>query len=151
MIGNSKDGMPIILGNVDSPAVTPAQPADAIRPGAMTPLPAPTISLEKTPANQLSHPVETFSSAGPERPADKQPAAGTATSAASPAKPGDGAAPASGSASEGNIIPRSLSDVEALLKRLMKTESATTERKPPEAAASGGLRSLVVRPGGCAS
>jgi regulator of protease activity HflC (stomatin/prohibitin superfamily) len=138
VIGNSKDGMPIILGNVDTPSRPPVQPADATpAPGAMPPHPAPIISLERTPANQLSHPVETFSSAGPERPIDGRANAGPP--GAPPAGPRDGAGPgpqgASPAATGNNIIPRSLSDLEALLKRLIGSESASTERKPPEAAA----------------
>ena len=128
VIGNSRDGMPIILGNVDSPSVARA-PADPAQQGEAA-APAPTISLERTPANQLSHPLETFSSAGPERPNEKPPVA----ESAKPAAPANPPAATTGT----NIIPRSLSDVESLILRIIRSEAATTERKPPEPAATDG-------------
>ncbi len=125
VIGNSRDGMPIILGNVDSPAVTrpPGDPAEK------APAPAPTISLERTPSNQLTLPLETFSSASPEKP--NEPPQG-----AEIAKPAAPAAPAATTGS--NLIPRSLSDVESLILRIIRSETATTERKPPETSATEG-------------
>ena len=121
VIGNSRDGMPIILGNVDSPAVT-RPPNDPANPGEKAPAPAPTISLERTPSNQLSHPLETFSSAGPEKPNEPPP---VAEKPAAPAVP-----PAATTGT--NLIPRSLSDVESLILRIIRSETATTERKPPD-------------------
>ncbi len=137
VIGNSRDGMPIILGNVDSPSASPpVQPADGARPGVMAPHPAPTVSLERTPVPHLSHPIETFSSAGPERPAERPPHAGLPPGVASPGGPGvPPPQPAAPTTNETSIIPRSLSDLEALLKRLVGGESASNGRKPPEATA----------------
>jgi len=147
VIGNSKDGMPIILGNAD--AVTPPAPLPASEPhktNERSPSAAPTISLERMPQHHLSPPVERFTSAGPEKPADK-PAADlppgsstttttTVTTTTTPPPPTEQpAAPAPTTGQGSSLIPRSLSDVEALFSRIIGSDTATTERKPPEAPA----------------
>lgn len=131
VIGNSKDGMPIILGNVDSPAATGTHPADPAKPGDKTTSAAPTISLEKIPANQLTIPLETFTSAGPEKPTEKQAAT------AAPQTPAGGSQPAQPATTGSSLIPRSLSDVEALIMRAIRGEPAATEQKPAEAHTAG--------------
>ena len=132
VIGNSKDGMPIILGNVDSPAVTQPQPADSTKPGEKTTSAAPTISLERTPASSLSPPLETFTSAGPQKPAEKpqttespQPAPAAAAGTAQPSPPAT-------TEERTTLIPRSLSDVEALILRLLRSETATRSASRPK-------------------
>ena len=130
VIGNSRDGMPIILGNVDLPAVTAPPSTDPTKSNEKTTSAAPMISLERTPSNHLTPPLEQFTSAGPEKPAEKpaetqQPAPPAATS------PPGSSTPPSTTGERSFIIPRSLSDVEALLSRIIRSET-TTEQKPPE-------------------
>ena len=128
VIGNSRDGMPIILGNVDSPAVTSPPSTDPTKSNEKTTSAAPTIPLEQTPASHLTPPVEKFTSAGPEKPPEKAaetpqpaPAATTTPHTQQPATTGE----------RSFLIPRSLSDVELLLSRIIRSET-TTEPKPPE-------------------
>ena len=128
VIGNSRDGMPIILGNVDSPAVTSPPPTDPTKSNERTTSAAPTISLERTPSSHLTPPLERFTTAGPEKPAEKpaeatQPAPATTTTPQTqqPATTGE----------RSFLIPRSLSDVESLLSRIIRSDP-TTEPKPPE-------------------
>src|SRR5262249_397039 len=69
IIGGGKDGMPIILGNVDSPAPPSAKAAPA---GDRAPRPTvavPAVAAEKTPAANLAEPSEkTPPAAAPEVP-----------------------------------------------------------------------------------
>jgi hypothetical protein len=135
VIGNSKDGLPIILGNVDTPA-GPAQNAQGPhRPNERALSGAPMIPLEKTPATHLTPPFERFTTAGPDRPGEKP--------HETPLPPGDKPPPASTeqtpqttqppatTGERSSLIPRSLQDVESLLSRIIRSET-TTERKPPE-------------------
>lgn len=134
VIGNSKDGMPIILGNAD-PVTPPAPvPTDPHKVTERPPGAAPVISLERMPPHQLSPPLERFTSAGPEKPAEKPaetqqnaPAAATTTTPQQQ--------PAATTGERSSLIPRSLSDVESLLSRIVGSGNATTERKPPDAPA----------------
>jgi hypothetical protein len=76
IIGSGKDGLPIILGNVDGP--TPGQTTGAALPSeidARTPAASPTRPLEKTPSVALSTPSE------------KTPSVGQTQSASPPPKP----------------------------------------------------------------
>lgn len=128
VIGN-KDGMPLILGSSD---MSPAQSAPSHGqtnlhekgPGA-----APMISLEKTPASHLTPPVERYTSAGPDKPAEKS---GTSDSATTQHPPAATNAPATTTGERSSLIPRSLSDVEAIISRIIRSETTTTEQKPPE-------------------
>jgi regulator of protease activity HflC (stomatin/prohibitin superfamily) len=68
IIGNSKDGLPIILGNVDaSPSSQPASPAknEETAPRERTTAATPSPPLEKTPADTLPKPVEKAPSTQP--------------------------------------------------------------------------------------
>src|SRR5436189_5145708 len=59
VIGNAKDGLPIILGNVDTPPTATASPADSKPPGKETATVArATLPLEKTSAAALPRPNE---------------------------------------------------------------------------------------------
>lgn len=136
VIGNSKDGMPIILGNVDSPPVTSPtpQPQDPNKTTERSPSAAPTIPLERMPSTHLTPPVERFTSAGPDKPAEK-PAEPQATGTQGPATvPPTTTVPppaTTGTGERSSLIPRSLSDVEAIISKIIRTEP-TTERKAPE-------------------
>ena len=129
VIGNSRDGMPIILGNVDSPAVTSPPSTDPTKSNEKTTSAAPTIPLEQTPASHLTPPLEKFTSAGPEKPTEKpaetlQPAPAPTTTTPQTQQPAT-------TGERSFLIPRSLSDVESLLSRIIRSET-TTEPKPPE-------------------
>lgn len=131
VIGNSRDGMPIILGNVEPPAGSLATPADPSKSNEKTTSAAPMISLEKTPAHHLQPPLEKFTSAGPEKPAENpQPAEGPQPPPAATTTTPQTQQPAT-TGERSFLIPRSLSDVESLLSRIIRSETST-ERKPPE-------------------
>ncbi len=129
VIGNSRDGMPIILGNVDSPAATTPPSTDPTKSNDKTTSAAPTISLERTPSSHLTPPLERFTTAGPEKPAEKpaettQPAPAATTTTPQTQQPAT-------TGERSFLIPRSLSDVESLLSRIIRSDP-TTEPKPPE-------------------
>ncbi len=107
VIGSGKDSLPIILGNVDTPAPTsagstPPTGNDTMNKESTTA--APTVPLEKTPAAVLATPAE------------KIPASSSTPSAATP----------EGSRS---FWPISLSDIETYLSHIVRpTEPKTVPR-----------------------
>jgi prohibitin 2 len=112
IIGSGKDGLPIILGNVDGP--TPGQTTGAAPPSeidARTPAASPTRPLERTPSVALSTPSE------------KTPSVGQTQSASPPPKPAPPAAEAPQSS-----WPPTLADVEAFLARMVRP---LTKPEPP--------------------
>jgi prohibitin 2 len=112
IIGSGKDGLPIILGNVDGP--TPGQTTGAALPSeidARTPAASPTRPLEKTPSVALSTPSE------------KTPSVGQTQSTSAPPKPAPPAAEAPQSS-----WPPTLADVEAFLARMVRP---LTKAEPP--------------------
>jgi len=118
IIGSGKDGLPIILGNVDSPAATSAggaAPTDNDgSPKERATAAAPAVPLEKTPA------------AGLAKPGEKTPAAGLATPAENMPPAGSGASSAAAPSESRSLWPLSLHDIEALLSRITRP----TEPKP---------------------
>jgi regulator of protease activity HflC (stomatin/prohibitin superfamily) len=114
IIGGGKDGLPIILGNVDTPGPARARATSPAENGAeerSTAAP-PALPLEKMPAADLALPAEKMPSADS---AKTQSAPGT-PSAAPPQEPGA-------------LFPRSWSELEALVSRALRATEATTE--PP--------------------
>jgi regulator of protease activity HflC (stomatin/prohibitin superfamily) len=114
IIGNAKDGLPIILGNVDTPTPTStgaASPGETTSKDTATTA-RPTIPLEKTPAAALATPNEKVPSA----PAS----AGTAT-AATPEKASD---------KPRSLWPLSLQDIEAFLARIVRPRESTPASSP---------------------
>jgi prohibitin 2 len=108
VIGSGKDGLPIILGNVDTPpppAGTPAENDTAKQ--SATAAVGPAIPLEKTPAAGLATPPEKIPT--------------TVDS--------DGSSPAPPEASR-SFWPFSLSDIETYLYRLVRPAEPKTEPKP---------------------
>jgi regulator of protease activity HflC (stomatin/prohibitin superfamily) len=108
VIGSGKDGLPIILGNVD----TPAPPAGSTPPTGndtmnkeRTTAASPTVPLEKMPAAELATPAEKISTANSNTP-----------SAATP----------EGSRS---FWPLSLSDIEAYFSRIVRPTEPKTEAR----------------------
>src|SRR6266566_5259246 len=105
VIGSGKDGLPIILGNVDTPP-----PAGSTPPSGND-----TINKEKTAAAGLTVPLEKTPALGLATPTEKMPAAGSATpSAATP----------EGSRS---FWPISLSDIETYLSQIIRPTERKTE------------------------
>jgi regulator of protease activity HflC (stomatin/prohibitin superfamily) len=143
VIGGNKDGLPIILGNVDSP---PAMQAHAMPPPPPPPLPPDAAARERMTAATPAVPFERTPAAGLAVPAEKMPGheapKGTDTpeSAAAPR-------PAGATPSVSSLFPKNLSDLEALLSKAIGSNEATTEQapapasgQPPERGAAGQQR-----------
>ena len=123
IIGSGKDGLPIILGNVDTPAPVHAQGSQETITAA-----APAVPLERTPAAGLAVPVERMPATAPSVTQEKATAAGPATpSAAAPSEPR-------------SFLSFSLSDLEAVLSRALRSTEPKTElptQQPLERPADG--------------
>jgi regulator of protease activity HflC (stomatin/prohibitin superfamily) len=111
IIGSGKDGLPIILGNVDAPA-----------PGQTTGAAPPSESDTRTPAAGATRPLEKTPAAALATPPEKTPTAGPATPPA--------AAPEAPRAS----WPPSLSDVEAFISRMLRPTQPKPESLPKQSA-----------------
>ena len=107
VIGSGKDGLPIILGNVDTPAAlagsTPPSGNDATNKESTTAA-GPAVPLEKTPAAGLATPAERIPTTQSNTP--------------------------SATTSEGphSLWPLTLSDIETYLSRIVRTEPNTEPR-----------------------
>jgi regulator of protease activity HflC (stomatin/prohibitin superfamily) len=120
VIGSGKDGLPIILGNVDTPAPaggTPPSGNDTTNKESTTAA-SPTVPLEKTPAAGLATPAEKISPASSDTP-----------SAATP----------EGSRS---FWPISLSDIETYLSQIVRPAEPKTEPRSRQPSA----RSVAEQP-----
>jgi SPFH domain / Band 7 family len=108
VIGSGKDGLPIILGNVDTPPPPAGAPAenDTAKQSATAAV-GPAIPLEKTPAAGLATPPEKIPTA----------------------VDSDGSSPAPPGASR-SFWPFSLSDIETYLYRLVRPSEPKTEPRP---------------------
>src|SRR5215475_1664918 len=130
IIGNPKDGLPVILGNLDGPQPAaggaPAPPSEGdTAPKERTTAPAPAMPLEQTPAAGLS------------KPAEKPPAPGQAKQGEKPTDKPAAAAPQEPRAS----LPSTLSDIDAFLSRLIRPAEPKTEQKTgPSARAPAGAQ-----------
>ena len=118
VIGGGKDGLPIILGNVDGPQPNtggaPSNDGDAA-PKERSTAPGPAVPLEQTPAAGLSKPAERPPAPSQAKPAEK-PAAVAPEPRAS--------------------LPSTLSDIDAFLSRLIRpAEPKTEQRMEPSARA----------------
>jgi prohibitin 2 len=115
VIGSGKDGLPIILGNVDTPASPPA--------GSTPPTGNDTTNKERTMAASPTVPFEKTPAAGLATPTEKMPAASSSTP--------------STATSEGSrsFWPLSLSDIETYLSQIVRPTEQKTEsrsRQPSE-------------------
>jgi prohibitin 2 len=126
IIGGGKDGLPIILGNLDTPAPVHARGAPPVENGItaeerMTAA-APAVPLEKVPAASLAIPAEKMPVTDSATPREKTSAAGPATPSSAP--PGE----------PRSLFSLSLSDLEALLSGVLrpgaKTEPSTKPERP---------------------
>ena len=110
VIGSGKDGLPIILGNVDTPAASAGRPAPSQDDSATqesTTAAGPAVPLEKTPAAGLAAPAEKI-----------PPVVSGASAAAVP------------QASSRSWWPFSLSDIEAYLFQIVRPAEPKTEARP---------------------
>jgi regulator of protease activity HflC (stomatin/prohibitin superfamily) len=106
IIGSGKDGLPVILGNVDSPASLPT---------ARTPSENDTVNKQTTTAANPAAPLEKTSAAGLPTPSEKIPAAGSDTSSVAT------------SGGPHSLWPLSLSDIEAYLSQILGTAPKQAE------------------------
>jgi regulator of protease activity HflC (stomatin/prohibitin superfamily) len=154
IIGSGKDGLPIILGNVDTP-IAPIAPRTGAAPppengeaakerptGASPPL------LERTPASNLNAPHERPPpTAVPRAPADKVP---PAAPPGSPPPNGPAAGPGKQSAAPPGEQPSSwslsLSDIKSLMSRAVGAGEPATVPAPKPAPAPTGSMPLRDRP-----
>jgi regulator of protease activity HflC (stomatin/prohibitin superfamily) len=119
IIGGGKDGLPIILGNTDQPPRAPgASPTRAGGEERMT-APTPAVRLERTPSGGLAMPAEKM-----------PPMDSTAAAAGNPA------APSAAQQSEPRSLIPSLSDIETVILRAMR--SAETKTGSPTTSPSDG-------------
>jgi len=127
VIGSGKDGLPIILGNVDAPAPlagsTPPSGTDTMNKESTTAA-GPAVPLEKTPAAGLATPTEKIAPAR-----SSTPSTSSGTPPASSGSP-SGATP-DGSSS---FWPLTLSDIETYLYRIIRPEpkAEPRSRQPSE-------------------
>jgi regulator of protease activity HflC (stomatin/prohibitin superfamily) len=115
VIGSGKEGLPIILGNVDTPASPPA--------GSTPPSGNYTTNKERTMAASPTVPLEKTPAAGLATPTEKMPAASSSTPSA---------ATSEGSRS---FWPLSLSDIETYLSQIVRPTEQKAEsrsRQPSE-------------------
>jgi regulator of protease activity HflC (stomatin/prohibitin superfamily) len=121
IVGGGKDGLPIILGNVDAPAAVPPQPGGTHPegdPASKTTAASPARPLEKTKASGLTEPTEKPPAAPTTDMSTSSPAANAPTSSTSPRL----------------SWPFSLQDFEKVLSRLVHPQdSATVSETPPAA------------------
>ena len=109
IIGSAKDGLPLILGNMDTP---PAQstslpaPHDGGTPSKEKTAAGPAVPLEKTPAAALTKPTEKMPAADSSAGASTASAGSPKPTAATPEPPR-------------SLWPRSLQDIESLLARVI--------------------------------
>jgi regulator of protease activity HflC (stomatin/prohibitin superfamily) len=128
IIGGNKDGLPIILGNVDSPPVPPVQARH------MPPPPPEGVARERLTAATPAVPFERTPPSGLSVPAEKMPGQEAPKGGAD--KPeGEGAAaprPAGGTPGISSIFPKNLSDLEALLSKTFGSNEPDTEQQPKQ-------------------
>jgi len=139
IIGSGKDGLPVILGNVDTPmapqnpngAAPPSDNSEAAkqRPSGLSPP-----LLEKTPASNLTGPAERPASTGvPRAPSDKPPGAPSGEApAGTPGK--QSAAPAETQSSGWSIA---ISDVQDLIAKALRGNDGLVGQPPPSGPGMG--------------
>jgi regulator of protease activity HflC (stomatin/prohibitin superfamily) len=126
IIGGNKDGLPLILGNMDSSTTAAAREGPPSpehgSPRERLTAATPTMPLEKVPPGALAIPAERM-------PAEAQPSRDRPVANAPPAPPGRPEQP--------SLLPFSLSDIEALLARALRpneTKPDTPNQALPEKA-----------------
>jgi regulator of protease activity HflC (stomatin/prohibitin superfamily) len=125
IIGSAKDGLPIILGNVDSPPM-PAHAREMFPP----PPPPEGATRERVTAATPTVPVEKTPAAGLAIPAERMPHPTPPRENAQGAPPSSAAAPAQGDSQ--SIFPKSLSDLQALISRMINSGEPVVEPAPTQ-------------------
>ena len=126
VIGGSKDGLPIILGNVDTPPPTQARAApveDGTLGKERMTAAAPAVPLERMPGAGLAMPAERMPGADASMQRERTPAAAPVAPSASPPE------------EPRSLFPFSLSDLESLLARTLRPAEPKPEppaKQPPE-------------------
>jgi len=124
IIGGGKDGLPIILGNVDSqpPIHVRGEPPaeDGATPKERMTAASPAVPLERTPAAGLTVPAEKMPLSEQRPRQEGTPGAAATTPSATPAAPR-------------SVFPLSLSDIEALLSRALGITEQKAEPAAPAA------------------
>jgi hypothetical protein len=117
VIGTGKDGLPIILGNVDTPAsaAKPQSGTDGTTPSSG----APPAATEKPPGTSSTAPGATPNSDGSMEPEPRAGSSGSITPPASDRTPtANSSATPANSDKPSSAIPHDLSDIEAILSRI---------------------------------
>ncbi len=120
IIGGGKDGLPIILGNVDgTPAAAPPASGENAGPRQSVPNTGPTAPLERQRASDLATPAERI------------PAGHSAASSEKPTTKDSGTQGAASSSDAGSVFPFSLSDIGSFYLRLTRQSEPKAEFGPP--------------------
>jgi hypothetical protein len=137
IIGSGKDGLPVILGNVDTPIAPRAagtQPPDNGEAAKEQPTGTSPQLLEKLPATILPTPHERPPpTAVPRAPTEPPPAAGPGTPSSNAPKPGPGKQSSAPPGEQPSSWSLSLSDIKSLVSRAVgagETEPAPAPKRP---------------------
>jgi regulator of protease activity HflC (stomatin/prohibitin superfamily) len=138
IIGSGKDGLPVILGNVDTP-ITPQQPAggtpapDNSEAAKQKPAGASPPLLEKTPASNLPTPTER--PAPPSGPGAQPGPPGSSSQPVAPGQPAPPGAPGRQSSApnqaQGSSWTLTISELQELLARALRSNVETTGQSTP--------------------
>ena len=121
IIGSGKDGLPIILGNVDTPTAprtSAGQPSDNSEAATTRPMGASPPLLEKTPASNLASPPEQSPpTAVPRAPAG--PATGSGAPGNNPSGAGSGKQSSAPAADQRSSWTPTLEEIQAIVSRMI--------------------------------
>jgi regulator of protease activity HflC (stomatin/prohibitin superfamily) len=118
VIGSGKDGLPIILGNVDAPAAPAAKPQSDTN-AATPPSGAPSAAAEKPPGTSSTTPSAPPNNNGSTEPEPRPGPSGSITPPASDRTPtADLSAAPANPGKPISAIPHDLADIEAILSRI---------------------------------
>jgi regulator of protease activity HflC (stomatin/prohibitin superfamily) len=140
IIGSGKDGLPVILGNVDTPVApqnpnSGAAPSDNSEAAKQKPAGLSPPLLEKTPASNLPAPAERPAPTGvPRAPSDKPPGAPPSGEAPAGTPGKQSAAPAE---TQGSAWSLAISDVQDLIVRALRGNDASVGVPPPHGTGPG--------------
>jgi regulator of protease activity HflC (stomatin/prohibitin superfamily) len=130
VIGSGKDGLPIILGNVDTPAPQPGAPA---------PKPSEAADVEKKPASDAAKPEDKTPPGDAGKPSEKTPVADAGKPSEKTPTDGSGKpsakTPAEGAEKPSDkraLWPLSFSEIQSLLSKILPPKEAEKPEKTPE-------------------
>ena len=142
IIGSGKDGLPIILGNVDTPTAprtSAGQPSDNSEAATTRPMGASPPLLEKTPASNLASPPEQSPpTAVPRAPAGPAPATGSGAPGNNPSGAGSGKQSTAPAADQRSSWTPTLEEIQAIVSRMIgSSEPAQPAPEHPPHPAGG--------------